>query len=135
MIAQIEADRFGDSISKVVTDRLAQAFNMGPRAQAEPSALEAVELRMKEAKATEAERRAAILRGDYFRVDLVKAVIQKRFANIRSRVAQIPFQISGLSPEQVAEGHVAVEDCFTDLSTPEAKAEWDDLAKETADSI
>ena len=58
-------------------------------------------------------------------------MIAKDFANIKSRVAQIPNQISGLTPEQNDDGNKAVQDAFTDLSV-EKESTWDDLANEAA---
>lgn len=134
LVAALKDEQFGDSFSKVIADRLAQAIGMGPREAAPASPLDAIELRKKEAEAAMAEQRAAILRREYVKRDMALDVVARDFANIKSRVARIPLQISGLTPEQNDDGNRAVQDCFTDLSG-EKSATWDDLAQKAADDL
>ena len=127
VVAELKSEQFGDSISQVIGDRLRQAYKMGPREAAPLSPLEVAALRKAEAEAQMAEQRAAIMQKEFWPREAVLASVRRRFDVVRSRVKIIPTQIRDLTPEQMFDGEKAVEDCFTDLSTSQCAAEWDDL--------
>jgi hypothetical protein len=134
IVARIQEESFGDSVSAVIADRLRQAFAMGPRQQGEPSPMDDLDMRKKAAEVEMSERRAAIMRREYVRRDEALAAVAVDFANIRSRVAQIPRQIANLTREQEDDGDRAVQECFTDLSC-EKPATWDDLAENASRNL
>jgi hypothetical protein len=131
VVAALKDEQFGDTFSQVVTDRIRQAFKMGPRPILPTSPMDELDLRKKTAEVEVAERRAGIMRREFVQADAMFAFVMRELAVIKSRIKQIPHQISNLTPEQLDDANKAVQDCFTDLSS-EKKATWDDLADEAA---
>ena len=115
LLAELESDQFGDTLSQVLSDRLRQAFKMGPRERPPASPIEIAELKRKQAEAVMAERKAAAFAGQLVFVDLMTEEVQKGLAVVRRHVEQIPNQISGLTPEQFREAKAAVQDCFAEI--------------------
>jgi hypothetical protein len=131
VVAALKDEQFGDTFSNVVTDRVRQALKMGPRLASPASPMDELELRKKTAEVEVAERRAGIMRREFVNADAMMAFVVRELGDIKSRVKQIPHQISNLTPEQLDDANKAVQDCFTDLSS-EKKATWDDLADDAA---
>ena len=131
IVARLQEESFGDSVSQVIDDRLRQAFKMGPRQRSEepPSPMDALDERKKTAEVEMVERRAAILRGEFVRRDEALAMVGRDYATIASRLNNIPQSLIGATPEQVVDLKKIVADCMTDLSA-ENPAAWDDLVDE-----
>ena len=60
-------------------------------------------------------------------VDQVLGVVEKDYANIRSRILNLAQTVTGLNLDQKAELKNAIQDCMTDLSGGQRET-WDDLA-------
>jgi hypothetical protein len=125
IVAELEAERLGDSLSKVIEGRLLQSFKMGPVARHD-SPIEAAELRLKLAKASAAEVEAKKQSGELIQREAVIEFVMRDYAVVRSRILNLPSAIIGLSPEQFADATRAAQDCMTDLSAARPAA-WDDL--------
>jgi hypothetical protein len=66
-------------------------------------------------------------------IDKVMEVISADYANIRSRLLNVPQAIAGLGLEQVFDANKAIQDVMTDLSG-ESQGTWDDITAEAANA-
>jgi hypothetical protein len=116
LVAELESERFGESLNQVIRARLVQALKLGPRNESDLSELEKIERRQKEAKAKLAEIEAAKAAGSVVDLDMVKQKFGEMFLSVRQRILGFANSVFGLSPTQYDELKNAVADCLHDLA-------------------